>query len=70
MNKTDLGSSPKKIISSMLKPFPAYSLEAGLEVKYFIMLLCMIGIRQQQRTTAFTAMIPENNVHKILNYMK
>lgn len=74
MNKTNLGSSPKKYyqlnVATQLKPFPAYLLEAGLEVKYFIMLLCIIGIRQQQRTTAFTAMIPENNVHKILNYMK
>lgn len=34
-------------------------LEAGLEVKYLIMLLCITGIRQQQRTTAFTAMIPK-----------
>lgn len=36
----------------------AHSLEAGLEVKYLIMLLCIKGIRQQHRTTAFTAMIP------------
>lgn len=35
------------------------SLEAGLEVKYLIMLLCITGIRQQQRTTAFTAIMPE-----------
>lgn len=35
-----------------------YSLEAGLDVKYLIMLLCIEGIRQQHRTTAFTAMIP------------
>lgn len=35
------------------------SLEAGLEVKYLIMLLCIKGIRQQQRTTAFTAIMPK-----------
>lgn len=73
MNKANLGSLPKncdQFNATQLKPFPAYSLEAGLEVKYFTMLLCIIGIRQQQRTAAFTAMIPENNVDKILNYMK
>lgn len=57
-------------VATQLQPFLAYSLEAGLEVKYFIMLLCMIGIRQQQRTIVFTAIIPENDVHNILNYMK
>lgn len=64
MNKTKLN------VATQLRPLPTHSLEAGLEVKYFIMLLCMIGILQQQRTTAFTAMTPENNVHKFLNYMK
>lgn len=36
-------------------------LAAGLEVKYLIRLLCITGIRQQQRTTTLTAMIPKNN---------
>lgn len=66
MNKTKLGLSPQKIVYQLnVAPLPAHSLEAGLEVKYLIMLLCMIGIRQQHRTTAFTAMIPENIVHKL-----
>lgn len=34
-------------------------LAAGFEVKYLIMLLCIAGVRQQQRTTALTAMIPK-----------
>lgn len=57
-------------VVTQLRPRPAYSLEPGLEVKYFIMLLCIIGIRQQQRTTAFTAMIPESNVHKRRDYIE
>lgn len=36
----------------------AHSLEAGLDVKYLIMLLCIEGIRHKHRTTAFTAIIP------------
>lgn len=36
----------------------AYSLEAGFEVKYLIMLLCIEGIRQQHKTAVFTAIIP------------
>lgn len=66
MNKTKLGLSPQNTVYQLnVAPLPAHSLEAGLEVKYLIMLLCMSGIRQQHRTTAFTAMIPENIVHKL-----
>lgn len=39
----------------------AYSLEAGLDVKYFIILLCMDGIRQQHKTATFNAMIPRKH---------
>lgn len=37
------------------------SLEAGLDVKYLSILLCIEGIRQQQRTAAFSAIIPRKN---------
>lgn len=48
-----------------------HSLEAGLEVKYLIMLLCIKGIRQQHRTTAFTAMIPGKQCfQKLMTMMK
>lgn len=38
------------------------SLEAGLDVKYLSILLCIEGIRQQQRTAAFSAIIPRKKL--------
>lgn len=35
-----------------------HSLEAGLDVKYLIMRLCIEGTRHKHSTTAFTAIIP------------
>lgn len=45
-----------------------HSLEAGLDTKYFIIVFCMDGIRQQHRTAAFIAIMPrkrEVNVVKM-----
>ena len=58
-NQNLMGSPAKRLSVPYVKIFLAHSLETGLEVKYLIMLLCITGIRQQHRTTAFTAMIPE-----------
>lgn len=45
------------------------SLEAGLDVKYLSILLCIEGIRQQQRTAAFSAIIPRKKlINKGANY--
>lgn len=39
--------------------FNKHSLDAGVEIKYLSMVGCREGIRQQQKTRTFAAMIPE-----------